>query len=81
MDDVLIRLAEVEKKVSGERSRRICKINVNISLAKLTSSEKEQTTRLETIIHKAKTQMDDIIFKNGRAPKEQRDSIKQPLTG
>ena len=80
MEDVISRLAEVEKKVSGERFRKTCSISTDVALTRLASAEKDQTARLEYILQKAKLQMIDTISKNGRASKGQRDEVKDTVS-
>lgn len=67
MDDIRARLAAVDKVVSGEHFKKVCSVTVDVSLAKLASSQREQTARLEEIIYNAQSQMNSIIFKHGVA--------------
>ena len=48
---------------------------MEVSLAKLTMSHKEQAARLEVTVTNAKNQMNDIIYKNGCASKNQRKAV------
>ena len=80
MEAIIIRLAEVEKKVSGEHFKKICIISTDLVLARLTSAKKDHTSRLGYILQKAKCQMNDTITMNGRASREQRGEIKGIVT-
>ena len=65
-NDVIDRLANVEKR---------CKVSVEVCLAKLDTSNREQVTRLEALIYNAQSKMDGTIYKNGIASVKQRETV------
>ena len=75
MNAIFARPSKVEDRAEGDRFKKLAAVTMEVSLAKLTLSHKEQAARLETTVTNAKNQMNDIIYKNGCASKDQRKAV------
>ena len=69
------RLVKVEKGMVGDHFKKVCKVTVDVALAKLETSNQERAARLETIIYNAQSKMDSTIYKHGLLSKQQRETI------
>lgn len=79
LDDVMDRLAKIELRMVDDHFRKICRVTVDVALAKLETSNREQVERLGGIVYSAQSKMNSTIYKNGLASKEQRQAVSDQV--
>ena len=62
MGEIRVFLAAVEKRVVDEHFKKVCNVTVEVSLAKLASSHKEQAARFENIVQNVQSHQEWACF-------------------
>ena len=76
MEEMLARVAALEKKIATDHCKKVFEISCNVALQRLESSEKDIKWRLERIVSLAARRCNDTIERNGVSSKLQCDEIK-----
>ena len=69
MEEILARVAALEKKIATDHFKKVLDISCNVALQRLEDSEKESKWRLQRLIDSATRPCNDTIERNGIASK------------
>ena len=76
MEDILARVAALEKKIATDQFKKVIEVSCNVALHRLEVYETDSRFRMDRTIDIAARRCNDTIQRNGYASRVQRDEVK-----